>query len=76
MIKIIGWVGAILLISMFALNSLGVISAQSFLYPTLNLVGALCIAVKVYSHKDYSTMILQFFWAGIAVFSIIKFLNS
>lgn len=76
MIKILGWFGSILLISMFALNSLSVISTQSLWYPALNLVGALCIGIKVYKHKDYSTFILQLFWAGIALFGISTFLNS
>lgn len=73
MIKIIGWIGAILLIGAYTLSVLGYFSPASPWYLFANLIGALCIGVQVYADRNYSNLILQLFWAGIAFVGILKF---
>lgn len=77
MIKIIGWTGTAVLIGVYALNSFGYISSSSILYPALNLLAAILLGIRVYADKNYSNVILEIFWAGIAIFAIFKyFLNQ
>ncbi|MCA9356263.1 hypothetical protein H6790_02445 [Candidatus Nomurabacteria bacterium] len=75
-IKMIGWFGTILLIGTYALNSFGFLHSQSILYPVLNLLAAIALGARVYADKNYSNLILEIFWGGIAVFAIIKFVLS
>lgn len=72
-IKTIGWFGTILLIGAYAFNSFGFLHSQSVLYPLLNLLAAIALGVRVYADRNYSNLILEIFWGGIAVFAIIKF---
>ncbi len=76
MIKTIGWIGTVLLIGVYGLNSLGYISSVSLWYPLLNLVAAICLGIRVYADKNYSNVILEVFWAGIAIFAIVKYMIS
>jgi len=75
-IKTIGWIGTVLLIGVYGLNSLGYISSVSLWYPLLNLVAAICLGIRVYTDKNYSNVILEIFWAGIAIFAIVKYMVS
>lgn len=73
MIKIIGWTGTAVLIGVYALNSFGYISSASILYPALNLLAAILLGIRVYADKNYSNVILEIFWAGIAIAALINF---
>ena len=75
-IKIIGWAGTTLLILAFALNSWGYISAENLIYPILNLIAALLLAIRVWADKNWSNLFLEVFWGAIALVSIIKFFIS
>lgn len=76
LIKTIGWIGTVLLIGVYGLNSLGYISSVSLWYPLLNLVAATCLGIRVYADRNYSNLILELFWSGIAIFAILKFVIS
>ncbi len=45
--RIIGWVGTILLIIAYTLNSLGYLDSQNLIYPIMNLVAAILLAIRV-----------------------------
>ena len=72
-IKIIGWVGTIILIIAYALNSLGYLDSQNIIYPLLNLLAALLLAIRVWVDRNWSNLFLEAFWGAIAVVAIIKF---
>ena len=72
-IKMIGWVGTVLLMATYMLNILGVMSAQSLLYLFLNLLAAFCLGVRVLHDKNYSNVFLEIFWAGVAIVGIIRY---
>jgi uncharacterized membrane protein YhaH (DUF805 family) len=74
LIQIIGWSGTIVLIVAYALNSFGFIPSQGLLYPLLNIYAAIALGVRVWVDRNYSNVILEVFWAGVAVLSLIKFL--
>jgi uncharacterized membrane protein YkvI len=71
--RIIGWAGTILLIIAYSLNSLGYLDSQNLIYPIMNLVAALFLAIRVYVDRNWSNLFLEAFWGAIAVVSIIKF---
>lgn len=73
-IQIIGWSGTVVLIGAYALNSFGVISSQGLLYPILNLYAAIALGVRVWADRNYSNLILEIFWGGVALISFIGFI--
>ncbi len=74
-VKIIGWAGTILLILAYGLNSLGYIESSNILYPILNLIAAILLAIRVWVDRNWSNLFLEAFWGAIAIVSIIKYFN-
>lgn len=72
-VQIIGWAGTVVLIGAYALNSFGVIPSTGLLYPLLNLFAAFCLGVRVWADRNYSNLILEVFWAGVAIVALISF---
>ena len=60
-IRIIGWMGSILIITAYSLNSLGYITADNITYPVLNLFGAILISIRVYTSRNWSNLFLEAF---------------
>ncbi|NMC43217.1 MAG: hypothetical protein GYA46_04795 [candidate division Zixibacteria bacterium] len=67
----IGWYGMVALLAAFALNSFGIIGAESLIYLMMNLTGALGIAYISFKKKAYQPGILDAVWAAIALVNII-----
>lgn len=74
LIQTIGWSGTIILIGAYALNSFGVISSQGFLYPVLNLYAAVALGIRVWADRNWSNLVLEMFWGGVALISFIVFI--
>jgi hypothetical protein len=72
LIEITGWIGSVLIVGAFALNSLDKIKSNSFLYQLANLVGGICFIINTLHHKAYPSAFVNVVWAFIAIFSIIK----
>ncbi len=68
----IGWCGVILILIAYFLVSFGFIMADGFAYPTLNLLGSLCIIIETLSKKDYQPAILNIIWLLIAFIAIAR----
>ena len=75
-ISIVGWAGTITLILAYTLNSFGIIPSTGLLYPTLNIIAAILLGIRVYADKNWSNLFLEFFWFGVAVISVIKYFLS
>lgn len=73
-IEIYGWYGAIAIIAAYALVSFSLIQPTSLTYQTLNVTGALGIALVSFYKKAYQPGILNMVWAIIAVVAITKML--
>lgn len=73
-IEIYGWYGAIAIIAAYALVSFSLIQPTSFTYQSLNVTGALGIAIVSFYKKAYQPGILNTIWAIIAVVAITKML--
>jgi hypothetical protein len=55
--------------------SFGVMSSHSLVYQSINLLGALAIALPSIKKKDYEPGILNITWAVIALIAIINILK-
>jgi hypothetical protein len=71
-IEIAGWIGTAFILSAFLLNVLEIFSQTDFIYLLMNLLGASLVAWNVLIKKSYSAFTLEFIWASIALFSIVK----
>lgn len=71
-LSLIGWYGVAAIISAYALLNLGIFEVGDMWYQVLNLTGALGIILDSLSDKDYQPVVLNIFWAGIAVWGIIQ----
>ena len=68
--EIIGWTGVGFLLTAYTLNSLGYIETTSYLYPLLNLIAAIFLGLRVWFDRNWSNLFLEFFWGGIALYSL------
>lgn len=75
-IHIIGWVGTILLILGYGINTLGFIESTGFLYAGINILAGAFLGLRVWLDRNWSNLILEIFWIGIAIISIIRLLVS
>ena len=74
-IKLVGWAGTVLIVTAYTLTSLGYINTSNIIYPILNLLGAVFMGIRVFVGKNWANLFLEFFWALIAIISILKFFN-
>jgi hypothetical protein len=72
LIEIVGWYGTIAIVGAYALNSFGVIQANTLLYQLLNGTGAIGIVIVSFSKKAYQPGVLNSIWTIIAAVAIIK----
>ncbi|MFK7757906.1 MAG: hypothetical protein AB8B53_13330 [Flavobacteriales bacterium] len=70
--QIFGWVGALGLLTAFYLNSSGKLSSLSALYQWLNFSCAILLTINAFSISSYPFVIINVFWAGVALSSLLK----
>jgi len=73
--EIVDWSGVALILVAYGLMSFGVMSSHSLVYQSINLLGALAIALPSIKKKDYEPGILNITWAVIALIAIINILK-
>ncbi len=69
--EIVGWYGTVAILIAYVLVSFSVISGDSLLFRLLNLTGALGIIVIATYKKVRQSIVLNIFWAGVAIAAII-----
>ena len=69
---VIGWIGAILLVSAYFLVAAGKLTAASPAFHGLNLIGGLGVALSALVHGAMPPVALNAVWAGIAIFGLWK----
>lgn len=70
--ELAGWIGVLAILLAYALLSFGVLAADQAAYHILNLIGGVGIIVDALADKDYQPAVLNFIWAAIAVYAIIR----
>jgi len=73
--EVIGWYGALAVISAYGLLSFGYLDSGSLIYQILNVTGALGIVYIATKKKDYQSSVLNIVWALIAFVAIIGILR-
>jgi hypothetical protein len=75
-LETIGWVGGIVLIIAYALNTYGVIASESVEYQGMNFLGALCFVYYTYQKKAYPNVALNLVWGIIALLALIRIVKG
>jgi hypothetical protein len=68
----IGWIGTILIVVAYYLVSSKKVIGNSKIYQTMNLLGAICVGVNVFSQQAWPALVLQIIWGIIAISSLVK----
>ena len=68
--QICGWLGAMGLLTAFYLNSTNKINANSKIYQLMNFFSALMLTINAFYINSYPFIIINIFWAGVALLSI------
>ena len=69
----IGWLGTILLFLAYGLNAWGYIDSTGVPYACMNLIAALFLGIRVYADRNWSNLVLEIFWMGIGIVSLLKY---
>lgn len=69
---LIGNIGVALIIITYFLLQLGRMNSASYLYSTLNALGALFVIISLMYEFNMSAFIVEAFWVGISLFGIIR----
>ena len=67
---IIGWIGAVSLIGAYMLVSSGVVSAQSYTYQIMNIIGGGGLLVLGLTRKAYPSVATNIMWVVIGIIAI------
>jgi hypothetical protein len=70
--ELAGWYGTMAIVSAYALVSFNLLSSESWLFQIINLTGAIGIIIISSLKKVRQTMILNIFWALIAITALIR----
>lgn len=76
LIDIIGWIGALSLLSAYLLISSDKLDAKSFAYQGLNLLGSFCLIGNTLYYGTYALVFLNSIWALIGLNAIRQILTS
>ena len=71
---IVGWIGTVVYLTAYTLNSLGIIPSTGLIYGLSNLTAGVMLAARVSYDKNWSNFLLEIFFIGIAIISLINFL--
>lgn len=71
----IGWIGAVELISAYALISYKKVDADSALFQWLNLTGSIFLIINTYYYHAYPSTIVNVFWLFIAFFALLRIMR-
>lgn len=71
-IEVIGWIGATLIISAYALLSAGKLQGNSRTYHVMNIFGAIGFVVNSGWNGAYPSAALNVLWIGIAAYALLQ----
>ena len=67
--QICGWLGAVGLLTAFYLNSTNKINSNSKIYQLMNFFSAIMLTINAFYIDSYPFIIINIFWAGVALLS-------
>jgi hypothetical protein len=72
LIDILGWIGSILLILAYYLNSQNKINAQTIAYQSMNLIGSVLLVINTIYYGAYPSSAVNFIWVFIGIYYLNK----
>ncbi len=75
-IEIIGWTGSALILTAYALLSIGKLAARSSLYQLMNILGALGMAINGWAHGAFPSVANNLIWAVIGGVALVRLLTA
>ena len=72
MMEGIGWTGAAFSLTAYSLNSLNIISSQSYAYLIMNIIGCFFLIIYTFSKKAYANSVLNSIWLLMTVVALVK----
>jgi hypothetical protein len=70
LIEVAGWSAALLILAGYALLSMGRLTARSWQYQLLNLLGAIGFVINSGAKGALPSAVLNVIWAGIAIYAL------
>lgn len=70
--EISGWIGTILIVTAYFLNSRKIVDSQSALYQLMNLAGAAGVGANVLYQRAWPAVALQITWAVISILTLAR----
>ncbi|MBI4785774.1 MAG: hypothetical protein HY782_01845 [Chloroflexi bacterium] len=70
LVDVIGWIGALALLTAYGLVSLRRIEGDASGYQRLNLVGGACLVVNTVYYGAYPSSLVNLVWIGIAIYTM------
>ena len=67
-----GWLGSTMILSAYALLSLGVVDSNAAIYHILFLIGSSGLAVVTYRHRAYQSFVVNSFFTILAIVALIR----
>lgn len=67
-VNILGWIGSILLIAAYFLNSKDKITAQSIEYQSMNIIGSIFLVVNTVYFGAYPSSVVNIIWVFIGMY--------
>lgn len=74
--EIAGWYGAVAILLAYILVSFELIAANSAVFQLLNLTGAIGIIIIAAYKNVKQSVVLNVFWAGVAIVALLRLLIS
>jgi len=73
---IIGWIGSIVLLLAYGLNSYQKIKSDSIAYTVLNLIGGISLIIYSFYYSAYANTFVNIVWVLVAFFAWARWLGS
>ena len=75
-IEIFGWIGSAAVILAYALISTNKVQNNSSLYQLLNLAGSICLIANTGYNHAYPSAFVNVVWSFIALFALVRIVQS
>lgn len=70
--QIIGWIGAISLVSAYALLTFELVEQKGLVFNGMQFIGGVSLAYRVYLDKNWSNLALEFFFISVAIYALVS----
>ncbi len=71
LVDVLGWIGAIAVLTGYLLVSTRGVRGDTYPYQTLNLLGSICLVANTVFYGAYPSTFVNIIWGAIAVYTIL-----